>query len=202
MKLNSVYINPTGLYKNEQLHLKSDGEGEYLKSIYQQMNLEYPKFYKMDRLSKMAFLAVETLLSKQPIQDSEQLALVFANRSASEETDQKFIASYSEATNPSPALFVYTLPNIVTGELAIRHKWYGENTFFITPEFDAAFMATQIQIAFLNGNSSVLVGWTEANSKGKEECFVFLIEAKTWEQQSIENWIKEIKNRYNNYHHE
>lgn len=198
----SIFIDQRGLVVNKTLQLHPEAEMDFLKSIYQQMNLEYPKFYKMDRLSKMAFLAVEALLKEETISDSENLALVFANSSASEETDQKFIASYTQATNPSPALFVYTLPNIVTGELAIRHKWYGENTFFITPAFDASFLATQIDIALLHGNTSVLVAWAEANSNGKEECFVFLITAQAWAEHEKETWITEIEKRYNNYHHE
>ena len=31
----------------------------------------------------------------------------------------------------SPAVFVYTLPNIVIGEISIRNKWFGESAFFL-----------------------------------------------------------------------
>ena len=36
---------------------------------------------------------------------------------------------HADSYYPSPALFVYTLPNIVTGEIAIRNKYYGETSF-------------------------------------------------------------------------
>src|SRR3712207_7060242 len=34
---------------------------------------------------------------------------------------------------PSPSVFVYTLPNIVTGEIAIRNHYHGETHFFVIP---------------------------------------------------------------------
>ena len=202
MMLNSTYIGKNGLEVNHQVLFRPEPEMDSLKSLYQQLELEYPKFYKMDRLAKMATLAVEVLLREQPVSDSENLSLIFANSSASEETDQKFIQSYSGNQSPSPALFVYTLPNIVTGELSIRHKWYGENCFFILPELDAAFFVRQMKLSFQKGNNEVLVAWDEANSSGKEECFVFLVTRDQWQKYNENEWINVITDHYNNYHHE
>ena len=36
----------------------------------------------------------------------------------------------------SPAVFVYTLPNIVIGEISIKYKWKSEGVFFIDEEID------------------------------------------------------------------
>lgn len=196
------YIAPKGLFYNGTPVIQPGEEENYLKSIYQASGLDYPKFYKMDRLAKMAVLTVEEIQKHTPIEDPDQLTLLFANSSASEETDRKFIASYQENANPSPALFVYTLPNIVTGELAIRYKWYGENCFFILPEFDAEFYVTQLQLAFNRGNMAVLSAWVESGSEGNEECFVFLITADAFAATPRKELIDLIKNSYKNYHNE
>ena len=50
----------------------------------------------------------------------------------------------------SPALFVYTLPNIVIGEICIRHHFKGENAFFVFKQFDGTFMAGICQQLFEN----------------------------------------------------
>ena len=58
----------------------------------------------------------------------EDRAVVFFNRSASLQADTAYQATIQDPDNfyPSPAAFVYTLPNIVTGEIAIRNKYFGE----------------------------------------------------------------------------
>ncbi|WP_321539372.1 hypothetical protein [Flavobacterium piscinae] len=86
----------------------------------------------MDNLSKLAFLASEVLLSEQIIAEAENnVALVFANRSSSLDTDVKFQQSIDDKENyyPSPAVFVYTLPNICVGEISIKHQLKSENAF-------------------------------------------------------------------------
>ncbi len=178
-KVTHVYLSPKGTYRNGvRVPLSDPASGEHwLKSIYQDMELEYPKFYKMDTLSKMAVLGAELLKDElQAVNSVEnELALIFANAASSMQTDLRFIDSYEEQGNPSPSLFVYTLPNILTGELAIRHKWYGENCFFITPDFDADLYYDQVQLAFSRGNNACLCGWVNADASGNEECFLFLI---------------------------
>ncbi len=96
---------------------------------YEWLKPEYPKFYKMDMPSQLAFLAGEVLLRELPLSgyDATTIALVLTSASGSLDTDLRYAAS--ARTMASPALFVYTLPNIAGGELCIRHKLKGENTF-------------------------------------------------------------------------
>lgn len=195
------YIDPAGMYLNGTLTHATLEDENYLKSQYQFLGADYPKFYKMDRLSKMAFLCVE-IMQAQIAAITTEPTLLFANSSASEETDQRFIHSYETLGNPSPSLFVYTLPNIVTGELSIRHKWYGENAFFILPHFDAAFFAEQCALIFSRGNDAVLGAWVETNSNGKEECFVFLTTKSAFESQDIAAFKTLLTHTYNQYTHE
>ena len=171
------YICPKGAYLNgEQVISISVEEDNYLRKIYTSLQLDYPKFYKMDVLSKMALLA-DALLSDELFNAQDDgLQLIFANASSSQQIDMDFIHSYKNEGAPSPSLFVYTLPNIVTGELSIRRKRHGENIFFITQEFDDQLFGDQIMFSFQRGNEQCLCAWVEAGEALNEECFLFLVE--------------------------
>ena len=171
------FINASGLHVNGTRQIDLTGEENFLKKAYSQLNIDYPKFHKMDNLSKLAFLAAELLneVVVFPV-EGEGMQLIFANQSSSKQTDMRFIDSYTNQGSPSPSLFVYTLPNIVTGELCIRHKWYGENTFFIQPAFQPAQFIEQVELAFSKGNTVCLCAWVDAKWQGNEECFLFLID--------------------------
>ena len=134
MKLVSYcHINNDAVSINNESVFSNDGTDSWLKTVYHSLGIDYPKFHKMDDLAKLAFLATEYLSKDADFSGlkDDELTLIFANSHSSYNTDNKFIHSYKEKGSPSPSLFVYTLPNILTGELAIRYKWYGENIFFI-----------------------------------------------------------------------
>ena len=179
--ITTTYLSNTGLKKDGntviQLH-----ETNWLKECYQLMELDYPKFHKMDNLSKMAILSLEAIKSSHGLDQiaEDSLELIFANTNASQHTDLKFIDSYKLQGSPSPSLFVYTLPNILTGEIAIRNKWYGENTFFVSPSFDPKLFTERLHHAAQNGKELCLCGWVESKLDEKnmpelEECFLFLV---------------------------
>ncbi|AEA43432.1 hypothetical protein [Fluviicola taffensis] len=194
------YICPKGTFLNGKLVLKTDGEENWLKLAYQHLKVEYPKFYKMDTLSKMAFIGTELILPFFPADTDleNELQLLFANTSSSQQTDTFFVDSYEKLNNPSPSLFVYTLPNIVTGELCIRHKWYGENCFFIEPAFNPAKFTTWTDIAMKKGNSLCLCGWVEAKATGEQECFLFLLSDSSDPINKIEKELSTLIKQYRN----
>ena len=100
-------------------------------------------------MSKIGIVGVELLKSqndKIAQYADDQIALVFANKNSSAKTDLKFQKSYQEKNAPSPSLFVYTLPNILIGEIAIKNKWYGENIFTVAENFDAPFFENYCNI--------------------------------------------------------
>ena len=119
--------------------------GEDLAEAYRSLGCEYPKFFKMDPLCKTGYIASERLLRHTDTEDqtkrifsellygNEDTAIVLMNRSASLCNDLHYCRTIVDKEHyfPSPALFVYTLPNIVTGEIAIRNKLYGESIFYI-----------------------------------------------------------------------
>ncbi|MFB9843693.1 hypothetical protein [Mucilaginibacter ginsenosidivorans] len=98
----------------------------------------------MDNLSKLGWLASEILLKdfKKENYAAEEIGLVVANRNSSLDDDIKYWESAKEVASPS--LFVYTLPNIVIGEICIRNNFKGEHAFYIQQEFDAGFIAKQV----------------------------------------------------------
>ncbi len=137
----------------------------FFKELYKEMDISYSKFYKMDLLSKSGFLAAELLLSELNSSEKENMAIVLGNVSSSLNTDVNYQQSIKDI--PSPALFVYTLPNIVIGEISIRHKIYGEHMFFIQPSYDRDFMLKYIKELFESNEADVaMFGWVEVDEDG------------------------------------
>lgn len=67
---------------------------------------------------------------------------------------------------PSPSLFVYTLPNIVTGEIAIRNHYYGETSFYVIDQDDPALIRSMAEEVILQGRAkSVICGWLDCEDK-------------------------------------
>lgn len=162
---------------NEKLE-EQEGAGHHslLTSLYKQMIGNYPKFYKMDGLSRLGFVASEILLNAEKgdtdverrEEEGERLleerAIIFFNHSSSIASDRNYKESIKDKDNyfPSPSIFVYTLPNIVTGEIAIRNHFQGETSFFILPDKDEKMMEEILQASCRDAQSkSFLTGWID-----------------------------------------
>lgn len=162
---------------NEKLE-EQEGAGHHslLTSLYKQMIGNYPKFYKMDGLSRLGFVASEILLNAEKgdtdverrEEEGERLleerAIIFFNHSSSIASDRNYKESINDKDNyfPSPSIFVYTLPNIVTGEIAIRNHFHGETSFFILPDKDKKMMEEILQASCRDDQSkSFLTGWID-----------------------------------------
>lgn len=162
---------------NEKLE-EQEGAGHHslLTSLYRQMIGNYPKFYKMDGLSRLGFVASEILLNAEKgdtdverrEEEGERLleerAIIFFNHSSSIASDRNYKESINDKDNyfPSPSIFVYTLPNIVTGEIAIRNHFHGETSFFILPDKDERLMEEILQASCRDAQSkSFLTGWID-----------------------------------------
>ena len=166
--------NEALLYKNEEISLQ-----DFFLAAYRHFELNYPKFHKMDNLSKLGWLATEVLLKDSfPTgkYEAKDVGVVLANASSSLDTDIKYFETTKEIA--SPALFVYTLPNIVIGEICIRHHFKGENAFFIFEAFDAGFIEQYVS-NLLNNNilQACICGWVELLDN-EYKTVLFLIEKK------------------------
>ncbi|RZJ72583.1 3-oxoacyl-ACP synthase [Flavobacterium sp.] len=165
---------------------------DFLKEGLRHFAIQYPKYFKMDNLSKLAFLGSELLLKDNP---EPQTALLFANSSSSLDTDVTYQESIADKANyfPSPAVFVYTLPNICLGEISIRHQLKTENSFFIFGAFNADFFVGYAQNLIETGKAkNVLCGWTELYKEDYKAFFyVVSSEGKTEHtKQNIEHIYK------------
>ena len=136
---------------------------QLLINAYKHFAIDYPRFYKMDSLCKLGLLATEILLQDAGLMQKykpEEVALCLCNASSSLDTDKKYYHTIAEMA--SPALFVYTLPNIVIGEICIRHGFKGENLFLIENELDEAFLKRQATLLLQPaGTKACIYGWVE-----------------------------------------
>ena len=176
-------ITQKKVYKNGIL-LLSDETGsdttDFLLSAYKYFNVDYPKFYKMDNLCKLGFLAVELLLKEKRIAEEyspETVGIVLSNANSSLDADLNYFETVKNI--PSPAQFVYTLPNIVIGEIGIRHRCKGENAFFVCGRFDVDLMQFYVQDLFNRKRVDACIsGWVEC--LGEEyKAVVYLVENRS-----------------------
>lgn len=173
----TVKLNGVDMSHAEQGHA-------LLTELYRAHVGDYPKFFKMDTLSKLGFVASEMLLKdegQERFEPREDRAIVFFNRSASLQADTAYQDTIQDPDNffPSPAAFVYTLPNIVTGEIAIRNKYYGETSFIVMESCNAQIMARQLMNAFHDAmTQSILGGWLDCTDENHFEAELTLISRK------------------------
>lgn len=156
--LSTLTITPAGAMLNGTLLAEAGITG-----LYRRFVGDYPKFFKMDHLCKLGLLSAELLLKDFTSEEKERGAVVIFNRSGSLDADRHYQSTLA-ADNyfPSPALFVYTLANIVTGEIAIRHKIYGETSFYIMDARDDTAMQCILDSTLLTSDPSfILTGWIE-----------------------------------------
>ena len=168
---NSRQTTDNKLHKTHTIRLSSE-DGTSLTDIYKQEIGNYPKFYKMDILSRLAFVASE-LLFKAMEETQEVPAIILFNHSSSLVADRQFLKTINNAEGffPSPSVFTYTLPNITTGEIAIRNHFQGETSFYILPEKDEALMRQILEATLLGtGAKSAISGWIDAESETNYEC--------------------------------
>ena len=143
---------------------------EEITECYRSLQIDYPKFFKMDGLSKLGFLASEMIFKddENRFTPNENIAVICFNRSSSLDVDTQYQATIrnNEDYFPSPSLFVYTLPNIVTGEIAIRNMFFGETSSYICKNFDAEQIFRTVKNVFSDKNIHfVLAAWIECFEK-------------------------------------
>jgi hypothetical protein len=186
-------------------HLENQVESnEFLNESYRFLQIDYPKFFKMDILAKVAFIATE-LISKSLISkdiNKDAVGIVLGNKSSSliaDLTHQRSIQD-KNAHFPSPAVFVYTLPNIMMGEMCIRHGFSNENTLFISKEFDAETLSKYTNHLFNERIIEYCIGgWADAQP-GNYEAFLYFVgtgKSTFWGEHTAENiqYLKQKSDR-------
>jgi len=181
--------------KHIKLSFKNSVE---ISDFYRSLKMEYPKFFKMDGLSKLGFLASELIFEddENRFVPREDIAVLCFNRSSSLDIDTQYQATIANNENyfPSPSLFVYTLPNIVAGEIAIRNKFFGETFFYICKLFDAKQIIKTLKNTFLDKNiTTILAAWIE-HFEEKKEVFMILVENSNDDMEIMEEQLMKLYN--------
>lgn len=190
LRNNRVFKNGEEVYSD----VASDNIKDFAKGFYKFLDLKYPKFHKMDELCKLGFLATEVLIDHM-VDINQDTALVLSNSASSLDTDRKHQISIDDRSNfyPSPTVFVYTLPNIIMGEISIKNKLKSENAFFVSENFDSEFIANYSQVLLQTGKASnVICGWVDLDNDKYDVFLAFL--SKKGEKELTK---KELNNLYN-----
>ena len=165
---HSLTLTPDSLTIDGHEEAATTAGSQWLTHLYKTRVGDYAKYYKMDALCKLGFLASELLLQaegEERFVERTDRAVVLFNHSSSIVADREFQKSIASADDffPSPSVFVYTLPNIVTGEIAIRNGYRGETSFYILPHPDHPMMQQVIETTLCHADThSMLCGWVEA----------------------------------------
>jgi 3-oxoacyl-(acyl-carrier-protein) synthase len=93
-----------------------------------------PRFGRLDLLSQLALLAVESLDIDFSIMPLDRIGICLAVNAGSLSTDVEYWKGRDAAGGPSPTLFAYTLPSSAVGEIAIRYRLTGPNLCFVDDE--------------------------------------------------------------------
>ena len=181
-KTHSVRITPNGVSIDGLLR-ESHGEGmSLITDIYKCYLDDNPKYYKMDPLCRLGYIATELLLmaedspSDTPRNDR---AVVFFNGSSSIMADMVYEKSIEDKDNyfPSPSAFVYTLPNIVIGEIAIRNHYQGETSFYILNQRNDDIIEQVVEASFIDKDTtSMISGWLDYQDDAHFEADLFITE--------------------------
>lgn len=161
IKGGQIFLNGALIFEEKELPF-----AKFIKGAYKHFDLKYPKFHKMDRLCKLAFVTANLLLQNDVLESyaPEEIGVVMANANSTLHTDSKHTDSIQDRENyfPSPAVFVYTLPNIMVGEICIKYNIKGESVFFVSNELDQELLIEYSQDMLATGNASVcLTGWVD-----------------------------------------
>lgn len=171
--LHRIVITPQKVQiDNETIDTAGQEGKDLLIHLYKTRINDYPRFYKMDALARLGFVATELLLQKeketQGQQEHPQRAVIFCNESSSVNADRTFLATISSPENffPSPSAFVYTLPNIANAEVAIRNQYHGETAFYILPHQDENIMQMLAEATMQDPfNKDLIAGWLECKDE-------------------------------------
>lgn len=152
-------------------------------ALYRAELESYPKFFKMDILSRLGWLGTELLLKKAGLLnalDTETTAIILASRCGSLKNDRDYNKTIEDKENyyPSPSLFVYTLPNIVSGEIAIKEHIMGETSCYVLSDKSQLDDIVNVSARYMN-DCYIIAGWIDCESADRYEAELKLIRIKT-----------------------
>ncbi|MCB0695977.1 MAG: hypothetical protein KDC07_01350 [Chitinophagaceae bacterium] len=176
---NWIHFNNSSATKDGDVILQDEYAGvKEPQELYRLMSFSYMKFFKMDMLCKWAWLGAETLLTKEGGHvydgiDKNKIAVVLLTQNGCIDVDKKYKATMSDI--PSPALFVYTLPNIMLGEICIRHGFKGEQLCLVSDGFNAEELHFWVNDLLRNrGMEACICGFADGYDNNKDVCLFWI----------------------------
>jgi 3-oxoacyl-(acyl-carrier-protein) synthase len=172
-----VYINDKIVFDGTDC----ENFAEFIRMAFKSISEPYMKFSKMDDLCKLGLTATEFLLQGEKLPEKYEkrdIAVILANRFSSLDTDIEYQKLINDRNNylPSPAVFVYTLANIVIGEICIRQKFQGENMFLISEKPDMQMLQEEASRLFVMDKAKAcVVGWADF-MQGEYKANIILME--------------------------
>lgn len=158
-------------YKDSSLHVNGVevpierivGNGIW-RELYVVAGLNYPKYFKMDGSCRLCVACTELLLERGDARHllNDRCAILLSNSASSLDTDMTYLEGLNASGIGSPAQFVYTLPNVMIGELCIRYRLYTHTEMYILPAPDFAMLCEQAASLISNGVcDTALIGWVD-----------------------------------------
>lgn len=164
--------------------------------FYEALGCNYSKFFKMDQLCKWAWLAAEYLMTAEDLAAespvlNDHAAVVLFTTAGCIEADKRYHESV--ATIASPALFVYTLPNIMLGEISIRHGFKGEQLCMVQRSFDSSELVLWVQDLLANKEmQTCLCGWVDVTQAHIDICiFRLKLPYQPLSASELAKWMNE-----------
>lgn len=169
-------------------HVKIDGKTvivnssgqDMLKEVYHMYIGNYPKFHKMDILCQLAFIATELLLKSEGNErfvESADRSIILYGKNASQNTDRLYQSTINDRKSffPSPSVFVYTLPNIATGEIALRNHYHGETSYIAVEDKSQMERHLDNYIGTAKDFTSVIGGWIDVRDNDNFDAEMWII---------------------------
>lgn len=133
VSVRTVEISDGKIYVDGNLVFESEASDfqVFIREAFKSRGESNLKFYKMDDFCKLGYVASAWAFDGLEYGE-EECGLILSGRYGCLDTDIKHqeIIDAEGDSSASPAVFVYTLPNVVAGEISIRHHVKGENTWF------------------------------------------------------------------------
>jgi 3-oxoacyl-[acyl-carrier-protein] synthase-1 len=246
-KTHSVHLTSTSLTIDGQPIPVDETGARLLTSLYKKYVGDYPKYYKMDGMSRLGFVSSELLLLQElenatgkatgnatgnatgkatcrrvsgrfvedplkgygsapagresadgghlraelghvrpmvggvPFLSCDSRAVILFNHSTSIVSDLKYLQSIARPDDyyPSPSVFIYTLPSIVTGEIAMRNNYHGETSFYILERRDDVLVWQILCASFADQSiKSIIGGWIDYEDDNRFEADIYIVEQK------------------------
>ena len=145
--LRRVVITPESVVLDEN-KLIFDASGlALIEMLYDEYVADYPKFYKMDPMAKLGFIASEMLLGRfeDRKKDREDMAVILFGKTAS-----------------------------LCDDMLYQH---GETSFYVLEHKDENVMDSMVEMAFQDeATRSVITGWLECPDEEHFECDLKIME--------------------------